>query len=212
MNIHLFLTALSGLCWTIVYIDGIRIGIKDKSYAIPFWALALNLAWELLYAVEGYGEYGLKTQTIINVVWFVFDVGIFYTFFRYGQKYFPAYLKRSWFYAWGVMGLATAFVLQYLFIQEFGLHLGAKYSAYLQNLLMSILFIVMLVQRGSREGQTLLIAVSKWLGTLAPTIHYGILDDGPKSFVFTVGIMIAIFDLIYIWMLAKAKPRTNPAI
>ena len=47
----IILTIISGVCWTIVYIDGIRIGFRDKSYAIPFYALALNFAWELLYTI-----------------------------------------------------------------------------------------------------------------------------------------------------------------
>ena len=35
-----FLTLLSGIAWTVVYIDAIRIGIKDKSYAMPLFALS----------------------------------------------------------------------------------------------------------------------------------------------------------------------------
>ena len=31
---ELFLTALSGLAWTIVYIEAIRLGIKYKTYAM----------------------------------------------------------------------------------------------------------------------------------------------------------------------------------
>jgi hypothetical protein len=45
-----FLVLLSGLCWTVVYIDSVRLGFKDKTYAMPFWALALNIAWELMLA------------------------------------------------------------------------------------------------------------------------------------------------------------------
>ena len=30
-----FLIIVSGLAWTIVYIDSIRIGIKDKTFAMP---------------------------------------------------------------------------------------------------------------------------------------------------------------------------------
>jgi hypothetical protein len=210
MDMHLFLTVLSGLCWTVVYVDGIRLGIKDQSYAIPFWALTLNLAWELLYTIAGYDAYGIKPQTIINAIWLAFDIGILYTFFRYGARYFPRHLHRSWFYIWSILGLLTSFVLQWIFFREFGIQNGAKYSAFLQNLLMSILFIVMLVQRGNAEGQSLAIAVSKWIGTLAPTIHFGILDEGPGSFVLTVGSMIAVFDIIYIVMLAKTKAAEKP--
>src|ERR1051325_1203152 len=53
-TIKLVLTIVSGLCWTIVYIDGIRVGLRDKSYAIPFYALSLNIAWELLYTFLGF--------------------------------------------------------------------------------------------------------------------------------------------------------------
>jgi hypothetical protein len=42
-----FLTLVSGIAWTLVYIDAIRVGFKDKSYAMPLFALALNLGWEL---------------------------------------------------------------------------------------------------------------------------------------------------------------------
>src|ERR1044071_633619 len=52
--IKLILTIVSGLAWTIVYIDGIRVGLRDKPYAIPFYALSLNIAWELLYTFLGF--------------------------------------------------------------------------------------------------------------------------------------------------------------
>src|SRR6202790_3423797 len=77
--IRLGLTVVSGICWTIVYIEGIRVGFRDRSYAIPFLALALNIAWELLHTVFGFRA-GVSTQTIINGVWFAFDVGILYTY------------------------------------------------------------------------------------------------------------------------------------
>lgn len=201
------LTLVSGLCWTLVYIEGIRLGIKDRSYAIPFYALALNLAWELLHAYLGLRT-TIDLQTIINIVWFLFDVGILYTYFRYGKKYFPANLAR-WFVPWSVLGLFTAFWVQYAFVRQFGTFAGGAYAAFLQNLLMSVLFIGMLVRRAGIEGQSLTIAVSKWLGTLAPTITFGIIGggslSGSKFFIFVVGILCSVFDLIYIWMLLTIR-------
>jgi hypothetical protein len=47
----LLLTALSGIAWTIVYVDSIRIGLTQKTYAMPIAALGLNIAWEWTYAV-----------------------------------------------------------------------------------------------------------------------------------------------------------------
>ena len=232
-TIKLILTIVSGLCWTIVYIEGIRIGLRDKSYAIPFYALALNFAWELLYTVLGFRTQGATLQNVINAIWFTFDIGILYTYFRFGRKYFAGrvfnpcadadgsdpMLKGAsthgggaglHFLAWSVLGLITAFVVQYAFRREFGIGKAAGYSAFSQNLLMSVLFIAMLARRSSREGQSLTIAVNKWIGTLAPTVLYGALGEGSfpsgSFLILTLGIFCSVFDLIYIWLLAKMKP------
>ena len=226
--LRLILTVISGICWTIVYIDGIRVGFRDKSYAIPFYALALNFAWEFLYTVLGFRHQGVTVQNVINAVWFTFDIGILYTYFKFGMKYFgslygaavtaghsdksepPAIAGRTGFIGWSILGLITGFAVQYAFRREFGIGRGAGYLAFSQNLLMSVLFIAMLWRRGSREGQSLTIAVNKWIGTLAPTILYGALGEGDfphgSFLILTLGIFCSVFDLIYIWLLARMKP------
>src|SRR6266446_4104075 len=199
---RLGLTVVSGVCWTVVYLEGIRVGFRDRSYAIPFFALALNIAWELLHTVFGFRA-GVSVQTIINGVWFAFDVGIIYTYFKYGRKYFPPHLSASGFIGWSVLGLVTALGVEFGFIREFGVAVGAGYAAFLQNLLMSVLFIDMFVRRGGSEGQSLYIAVNKWVGTLAPTILFGIVGDGgfPNGslLILVLGVFCSIFDLIYVW-------------
>jgi hypothetical protein len=208
-TLKIILTIISGVCWTIVYVDGIRLGFKDKSYAIPFYALALNFAWEGLYTFFGFRINGVTIQNLFNATWLMFDVGILYTYFKFGRKYFPSSYSSAQFVGWSVLSLIAAFALEYSFIREFGVAKGAAYSAFPQNLLMSVLFIAMLVRRGNREGQSLTIAVNKWLGTLAPTIVYGVLGEGgfPRgSFLILVfGIFCSVFDLIYIRLLAKTK-------
>src|SRR3984893_15241166 len=204
--IKLILTVVGGTCWTVVYMEGIRVGFRDKSYAIPFYALALNIAWELLHTVFGF-QAGVSVQTTINAVRFAFDAGILCTYFKYGRKYFPRHLPAAAFVGWSIAGLVTALCVEYAFIREFGVAVGAGYSAFLQNLLMSILFIDMFVKRGNSEGQSLYIAVSKWVGTLAPTILFGILGEGgfPKGslLILVLGLFCSIFDLIYVWLLFK---------
>ncbi|HKY29705.1 MAG TPA: L,D-transpeptidase family protein [Pyrinomonadaceae bacterium] len=208
----LVLTLISGLCWTVVYIEGIRIGLRDRSYAIPFYALALNIGWELLYTYYTF-QTTLSVQAIVNAIWFLCDLGILYTYLKYGRKYFPRYLPSSAFITWTMLILVTAMFVQYSFAREFGVRVGAGYSAFLQNLLMSILFIVMFVRRGSSEGQSLSIAINKWIGTLAPTIQYGILGDGgfPNGsfLILTAGIFCSIFDLIYIAMLTASRKQAS---
>ena len=205
---QLGLALISGIAWTIVYFDSIRIGIRQKTYAMPFWALALNISWELLYSILGLQDKSISVQTGINIIWFILDLGLLTTYIIYGKKHFPTTFKPIGFTIWTITGLVISFMLQYVFFIEFGKSGGASYSAYLQNLLMSILFIGMLAQRGSSEGQTLLIAISKWVGTLAPTLSITFFG-GPvpvgDPLILWAGVAIAILDIAYIILLRKMK-------
>ena len=199
---QLFLTIVSGLAWTIVYIESIRLGFKYKTYAIPVAALALNIAWETIYGVHGLSE-TLDAQTIFNLLWAAADVVIVVTFFRFGRSELPKFVTRPLFIGWGVVVFTSAYIVQALFIAQFGWMDGARYSAFLQNLLMSGLFIAMLVARRGTRGQSMVIAIAKWLGTLAPTILIGVLGNLP--FIIGIGLLCSVFDLIYIGMLWWAK-------
>ena len=63
--------------------------------------------------------------------------------------------------------LVCYFVLQILFMVEFGAVEGEKYSAYLQNIAMSIAYLYMLNRRKSSKGQSMLIAVCKCIGAVS---------------------------------------------
>ena len=152
----LLLTALSGIAWTIVYIDSIRVGFTQKTYAMPIAALGLNIAWEWTYAIRDLTS-DPQLQGWVNLIWALADVVILTTFFRYGRSEFPGFVSRPLFITSGIVIVLTSFLIQWLFIAEFGT-VGMKagqYSAFLQNLLMSGLFIAMFVARRGPRGQTL---------------------------------------------------------
>jgi hypothetical protein len=191
------LTLTSGISWTIVYLAIIYRGFKDKACGMPFFALALNLTWEFIYSFLLGGE--LSLQLVINIIWFFFDVVILYTYFRYGRKEFPNTVDPKWFVPWSVWVLAVGFVTQYFTALEFPGLPGAMYSAFVINLVMSVLFITMLVRRDSVEGQSMGIAVFKWLGTAAPTLLFYLVSG--SNLILVLGIVIFVFDVIYIGML-----------
>jgi hypothetical protein len=201
---ELFLTIVSGLAWTIVYIEAIRLGFRYKTYAIPVAALGLNIAWETIYGFHGLTD-TISAQSIINLLWAAADVVIVFTFLRFGRAELPTFVTRPLFIGWSVVVFGTSYAVQALFIAEFGWTDGARYSAFLQNLLMSGLFIALLVARRGARGQSLVIAVAKWLGTLAPTILIGVLGNLP--FILWIGILCSVFDLIYIGLVWWAKKR-----
>ena len=206
--LELFLIVLSGIGWMIVYEECIRLGFKQKTYSMPFFALGLNFAWELIYTLsdiilEAHGPpVGLTlAQVVVNAFWVGLDVLILISYFKYGKKEWPKHINSKLFVPWSILGLLCCFVLQIVFILEFGFVMAAQYSAFLQNLLMSVLFISMYVKRQSMEGQSLLLAVAKWIGTLAPTILFGVLTYNPV--VLMCGIFCTVFDLIYIVLLHR---------
>ncbi len=196
-----FLVVLSGLAWTVVYVECIRVGRRDRTYAMPLAALGLNIAWESTYAVHGLAG-ALGAQPVINLLWALLDLVIVYTFVRFGRAEFPT-LSGRLFAGWGVLIFASSYAVQWLFIGQFGWTDAAKYSAFLQNLLMSGLFIAMLVARRGTRGQSMLIAVAKWIGTLAPTISIGVYEHSP--FIFGIGILCGVFDLVYVGLLRNAQ-------
>src|SRR3954471_1522660 len=197
-----FLTILSGLAWTLVYAECIRVGLRDRTYAMPLGALGLNIAWESTYAIHGIAGTAVNAQAVINVVWALADLIIVYTFFRFGRNEFPT-VSRPLFVGWGVLIFATSYVVQWLFIGEFGWSGAPRYSAFLQNLLMSALFVAMFAARRGARGQSLVIAVAKWIGTLAPTIALG--TYGRSPFILGIGILCSVFDLLYIGLLWRAR-------
>ena len=199
----LALTLLSGVAWAVVYVVAIRIGFQQRTYAIPAVALALNIAWESTYAGRGLAISDPSVQTFINVAWGFADVVIVYTFLRYGRRELPSFVSRPMFVTWAVLIFAAAYVIQWLFIVEFGWGEAPKYSAFLQNLLMSGLFIGMFVARQGPRGQSIVIAVAKWIGTLAPTILFGALAG--SAFILGVGLLCSVFDLAYIGLLLWAR-------
>ncbi|MFD4869240.1 hypothetical protein [Streptomyces sp. NPDC058412] len=196
----LLLTLVSGIAWTVVYVEAIRVGLRDRTYAMPVAALALNFAWEATYAVHEVTA-GVSAQGVVNVVWAAADVVIVYTYLRFGRAELPAFVTRPLFAAWSVLVFGTGFAVQWLFLAHFGVHDATRYSAFLQNLLMSGLFIALYAARQGPRGQSLTIAVAKWLGTLAPTLLFGVLEDSP--FILGLGILCSVFDLAYIGLLLR---------
>ena len=108
--------------------------------------------------------------------------------------------------------LITSFCSVLFITMEF--HDRGAYSAFGQNLMMSVLFIVMLYRRQSLRGQSLGIALCKLIGTLLasitfflyiPQFHHSIL----LPFLY---VAILVYDLIYAGMFIQwQKGMKKPA-
>jgi hypothetical protein len=138
----------SGVLWTLTYLLIIRQGFLDRTYGMPLAALCANLSWEFIFAFVYPHD---LPQRAVNVVWFSFDLVILGQVLLYGPREFGN-LSRRLFYAGLALALGTAFGAVLATTLEFDDFDGA-YSAFGQNLMMSILFVTMLYSRGSLRGQ-----------------------------------------------------------
>jgi hypothetical protein len=190
----------SGVCWTLTYLLIIRRGIIDLTYGMPVAALCANIAWETIYS---FVLPHTMPQLTVDRIWFGFDVLILLQFLRFGPT-----VKRvqvNWaFYLEFMVGLALSFALIY-FISDALKDNNGAYAAFSQNLMMSILFITMLRERRSPDGQSIYIAILKMLGTLLASIAFytqtKTYSHSPLMQLLFVAILI--YDVVYIVLLNR---------
>ena len=191
----------SGVLWTVTYLLIIRRGFLDHTYGMPLVALCANLSWEFIFSfVFPHGP----VQRPVNVVWFSLDLIIFYQLLRFGPREFPKLPKRL-FYGMVALALLTAFFTVVSITLGFDDYDGA-YSAFGQNLMMSILFIVMLYSRGSLRGQSLNIALTKTGGTALASVAFLFFSvDYERSVLLPfLYCSILLFDALYVAMVYYA--------
>lgn len=206
MNIiGLLLVSISGICWTIVYIELIRNGIKDKACGMPLFALGLNIVWEFLYSFDGFfiSKEFIMIQNIADLAWAFCDVFILICWFKYGKQYLPDIAKK-YFIPFTTLSLIVCIGMQMAFYLYCNTATEASiYSAFAQNVAMSVMFLTALFERGNAKGFSLLGAICKCIGTLTPTIWGCIEAGGIHSYILITGTLCFIVDIIYIFFLIK---------
>lgn len=188
---------VSGILWTLAYLLIIRQGFLDRTYGMPLVALCANISWEFIFSFVYPHD---LPQRAVNIVWFSFDAVILFQLLRCGPREFSG-LTKSLFYAVFALALATSFGVVLGITREFDDFDGA-YSAFVQNLMMSVLFCAMLYSRGSLRGQSPWIALLKMLGTLLASVAFYFFNpeyDG-STLLPLLFVTILLFDGIYLAM------------
>jgi hypothetical protein len=200
------LMIIGGLFWSITYILIIRRGFKDKTYGMPLAALCANISWEGIFSFIYPHS---PPQLYINYVWFLIDVVIVMQILKYGRLEFPSLSKKK-FIAMLLFALATCFGLVYSITREFNDWQGA-YAAFGQNLMMSVLFIIMLFNRNDLRGQSIFIALFKMLGTAISSLAFYLYQPiAQGSFILPfLFISIFVYDLIYVILIYQKSHEIN---
>jgi hypothetical protein len=194
----------SGVLWSIAYLLLIKRGYQDKACGMPLGALGLNIAWEFIFAFV-FPQAGI--QRIVNIAWFVLDVFIVAEYLAFESRRRPKDMPAALFFGGFLAILATAYLTVLLVTREFD-NYGGYYTAFGQNLLMSILFIRMLLDRPDLAGQSLYIGLAKMLGTFcASVLVFRFAPESTLTVFFALAILF--FDLayvgLYVWKSQRLK-------
>ncbi|WP_125589838.1 transmembrane-type terpene cyclase [Companilactobacillus jidongensis] len=172
------LPLISGIAWTITYSALVYRGFKDKIPGMPLAALCLNFAWETTFAYI-YPPAGSLMTTVINAVWMILDIGIVVSMIKFGPRDYGKRfgISKNIFYLMLVIGMVVSFGIMVTGAKYFvglpSFHQNtfevAKFIAFTQNLIMSILFLSQFYQRKQVDnpikGQSFTIAITKCIGT-----------------------------------------------
>ncbi len=188
----------SGAFWTLTYLLIIRRSLLDRTYGMPLAALCANISWEFLFSFISPPQI---IQHIVNLIWFSLDLIIFTQLLRYGPREFADLSKRI-FYTLVSLALATSFCAVLLVTIEF--HDSGTYAAFGQNLMMSVLFIVMWYRRRSLRGQSIGIAICKLLGTALASLAFSLSSPLSHQSVLLPFLYVAIlvYDVIYVGIIS----------
>jgi hypothetical protein len=200
------ISVIGGMFWILTYIFVISKGFKDKTYGMPLIALCANISWEFIFSfVFPYGP----PQSYINYLWFGLDMIIVAQFLKYGKNEFLEW-SSSKLYKLFVVLLASEFSI--ILVGSIAISdLRGIYSAFGQNLVMSLLFIIMLSKRNCLKGQSIYIAIFKMLGTGLTSLHFYLYEPitQSSSVLPSLFILTFIFDILYIYLIIRQSKRNK---
>lgn len=185
---------LSLALWTLAYLLIIRRGQLDRTYGMPFVALCPNLAYELTY---GLIEPNVPPLHIVNIVWFVVDLVIAAQYLRFGRRELSP-LVPGWLFVPRFLLITGLWVLAALALtRDLGLQVGNSYLGWGCQIILGGAYLFMLTSRPGVEGQSLYIALARFLGSLAVIPAQEVEAPGLKV-IWTMYATFVILDITYI--------------
>jgi hypothetical protein len=194
--------------WFLAYSFVIYTSHKDKAYGVPVVALCLNFGWEFLGSFVW--ENPIPLWRLFYVIWFLLDVAIFVQLWRYGRALQTIPLVQRHFHLLVLVTLFAGTLGQWAFTLTFYDPLGFI-TAFAINLVMSVLFVFMYLERKDLRGISYAAAWLKMLGTVCTSVEcyffLPVIHPDKTSFAFSNFLYVSIFvvDVVYIVLLHRAR-------
>ncbi len=202
------LISLFNLCWIATYILVIRRAHKDKAFGMPVIGLMANFAFDIVFSVILPAPF---PQILINLAYVGFGLAMGYQAWLYWRADF-ANLSNKQFYSM-MVGAFLFFIGLFIVITfEFDNKEDGMFAGYVNVLVTSCLFVAMILRRQNVKGQSLYIAMMKWVGTavLSLSLYIHPFPDLDGSILMHyLYIAIFIIDFIYVILVYQYSRAQN---
>lgn len=209
--------------WAGAYFFIIRAGFRDHTFGVPWAILGFNITWEFFFS------FNLLDQRLSpfflwgNRLWLIFDIIIVGQFLAYGRSVQTAPLLRRYFFTAWILSMILSFFGLVTFVPYFNDLTGSAVAMFM-NLVMSVLFIILLMDRPDMRGLSYGAAWLKMISSAFSSLflyiwlpaqfehgrlitHKDVLISMPRTwgFMYFLYISIVVVDCIYIWLLTQRR-------
>lgn len=206
----IILTLTGGLAWIIMYGRIIQGIIKHKYVEMPVFAACGNFAWEFCWSWIFADKVTLGQIFIWSYrVWFLLDIFIIWAVITYGAKQIDIpEVKRHWKMIVPLLVLMWgAFIYTFVLVNKDDLW-GAP-SAFMLNIFISGLFVLLFLRQRSQRRFSRTQAWCKFVGTTSYSIAYlSFQPDEPNLRALCA--IIFVLDLSYLFLLHRYQPLSPP--
>lgn len=204
--LFLFVFTVFNVSWIVLYILVIRRGFIDKSFGIPFVALALNMSWDIVGATVALGP---PQQSVADMFYYALQLVILYQVVAYGWKDFQEQMGKNEFVFWVGFTQVIAVPLMIISMIELRDPVGVE-MGFVDTFINAALFIAMFYRRADLAGQSIYIGLLKLIGTGTMSAALTIYPwAGYEDSVILVPLYLGIFvlDLIYVVLVYRKAKR-----
>lgn len=197
------------LMWVVAYAILIKESRRFQFMEMAAFAGASNFAWETVWS------WAFTTDTGLFMVWtyrawFFLDIYIFYLLLKYGHKQVQNPVIRQYFKPWAIASLIGWCLIYYCFVEQgYDMPIGAN-TAYIAQIILSILCPVVLLNAKNLDGFSFNFALLRSFGTGANTV-FMFMHYPENHFVHTLGVISFVLDMGYLVMFKKKEQALKMA-
>ena len=205
---ELVMTGIGWIFWISLYVIIARNAFKNKYIEMPWFCILTNISWEFIWGVIFYDTIDDIGHIFVYSyrAWIILDIFLIIAMFKFGHKQISIPEIKKYFVPISIAVVVLYSALLSTFIMSNFDHKWGSQSAYISNVVISVLYINQFLKNWKKVKFSKYVAWFKCLGTFFYTVVYFNFDP-ENIFVHTIGIVVFLIDISYIILLHKRQNK-----